>query len=137
MKVLKRKNVIVINNLKMLCTETCEVVFSNCALENGRVELSVVVFNVNESSGAYVSDSAEDEAGLEHRSGCLALGEKPSQPEAFAFSYSVCLFLAIGQIQYMLSDSVQKFTVFPLNFLDIYYHLSSILLSYCIYRESL
>lgn len=42
MKDLKRKNVIVINNLKMLCTEIYEIVFSNCALESGRIELSML-----------------------------------------------------------------------------------------------
>lgn len=38
------------------------------------------------------TDGADDEAGQEHRTGFLASGEKPSQPEAFTFSYSVVFF---------------------------------------------
>lgn len=60
--------------------------------------------------------SADDEAGLEHHTGFLASGEKPSQPEAFAFSYGIRLFLVISQIKYMLSDSVQKLQVYSFPF---------------------
>lgn len=52
MEDLKRKNVIVINVLKMLCTEMYEVVFSNCSpLESDRVEPSVLsCINMRENS---------------------------------------------------------------------------------------
>lgn len=65
----------------------------------------------------------DDEAGLEHCTRFLASGEKPSQPEAFVFSYGG--FLVIGQIKYLLPDYVQKLQVYSFSFKFPAYLLSS------------